>query len=202
MKWVILRQCKINTFYTFEYLRVQFIQCVIALHFLIFVYKKWANPGLFFIYFRSVEIFISLTFFVPSTSMKGLFQINNTIFTTNKCEKCPSSIWHWDSNPRPIELFNLLSNQSIISLIKIFYSIKLKTYLENTCLIYFLYFKSTKPWILAKFLLKNYFCLKVAIIWLRKKYYLSDVPAEYYSKHLILQVSNNDPTKYWAWALV
>ena len=31
-------------------------------------FKKWANPGLFFVYFRS-------------------FQINNTIFTTNQCEK-------------------------------------------------------------------------------------------------------------------
>ena len=48
--------------------------------------KKWANPGLFSIYFRS-------------------FQKNNTIFTTNQCEKmsCPSSIWHRDSNPRPLE---------------------------------------------------------------------------------------------------
>ena len=33
------------------------------------VFFKWANPGLFFVYFRS-------------------FQTNNTIFTTNKCEKC------------------------------------------------------------------------------------------------------------------
>ena len=47
--------------------------------------KKWANPGLFFIYFRS-------------------FQTNNTIFTTNQCEKCPSSTWHWDSNPRPFDM--------------------------------------------------------------------------------------------------
>ena len=46
--------------------------------------KKWANPGLFFVYFRS-------------------FQTNITIFTTNICEKCPSSIWCRDSNPRPLE---------------------------------------------------------------------------------------------------
>ena len=26
------------------------------------------------------------------------FQANNTIFTTNKCVKCPSS--YWDSNPQ------------------------------------------------------------------------------------------------------
>ena len=39
------------------------------------------HPGLFFIY----------------------FQTNITIFTTNKREKCPSSIWCLDSNPRPLE---------------------------------------------------------------------------------------------------
>ena len=32
-----------------------------------FFLKKWANPGLFFVYFRS-------------------FQTNNTILTTNQCE--------------------------------------------------------------------------------------------------------------------
>ena len=31
------------------------------------------------------------------------FQTNITIFTTNKCEKCPSSIRCWDSNPRTLE---------------------------------------------------------------------------------------------------
>ena len=34
------------------------------------------------------------------------FHTNNTIFTTNQCEKMskyPSSIWHWDSNPRPFK---------------------------------------------------------------------------------------------------
>ena len=43
---------------------------------------KWANLGLF----RS-------------------FQTNNTIFTTNQCEKmsCPSWIRRQDSNPRPLE---------------------------------------------------------------------------------------------------
>ena len=54
---------------------------------------KLANPGLFFVYFRSS------------------FQTNIiTIFTTNKCEKCSSSIR--DSNPRPSErepTFNLLA---------------------------------------------------------------------------------------------
>ena len=43
------------------------------------------QPGLFFVYFRS-------------------FQTNIiTIFTTNKCEKCPSRIWCQDLNPQPSE---------------------------------------------------------------------------------------------------
>ena len=33
-----------------------------------------------------------------------LFQTNNTICTTNQCEKCPSSIRCRDLNPRPLEL--------------------------------------------------------------------------------------------------
>ena len=31
------------------------------------------------------------------------FQTNNTIFTTNHCEKCPSRIGRQDSNPWPLE---------------------------------------------------------------------------------------------------
>ena len=50
----------------------------------VFFWKKWANPGLFFVYFRS-------------------FQTNNTIFIANICEKCPSSIWCQDLNPWPSE---------------------------------------------------------------------------------------------------
>ena len=46
-------------------------------------FKKWDNPSLFFIYFRS-------------------FQTKLTIFITNKCEKCPSSLQRWESNPRPL----------------------------------------------------------------------------------------------------
>ena len=42
------------------------------------------TPSSFFVYFWS-------------------FQINNPIFTTNQCENCPSSIRHWDSNPRPLK---------------------------------------------------------------------------------------------------
>ena len=46
--------------------------------------KKWAILGLFFVLYLS-------------------FQTNITIITTNKCEKCPSSIQCWDSNPRLLE---------------------------------------------------------------------------------------------------
>ena len=35
------------------------------------------------------------------------FQTNNTILTANMREKCPSSIWCWDSNPRPLECKSL-----------------------------------------------------------------------------------------------
>ena len=35
--------------------------------------------------------------------MFGLFQTNNTIFTTNKCKKCPSSLLCRDLNPQPLE---------------------------------------------------------------------------------------------------
>ena len=31
------------------------------------------------------------------------FQTNNTLFTTNQCKKCPSSIQHPDSNPWPLK---------------------------------------------------------------------------------------------------
>ena len=48
------------------------------------LFFKWANPGLFFIYFWS-------------------FQVNNNILTTNKCEISPSSIQRWNSNPRPFK---------------------------------------------------------------------------------------------------
>ena len=51
-----------------------------------YFFKKWANLGLFFVYFR-------------------YFQTNNTIFTTNQCEKmsCPSSIWRQDLNNQPLK---------------------------------------------------------------------------------------------------
>ena len=49
----------------------------------LFFLKKWAIPGLFLFIF-------------------GLFQTNNnTILQQNNVKKCPSSILHWDSNPRP-----------------------------------------------------------------------------------------------------
>ena len=36
-----------------------------------------------------------------------VFSTNITAFTTNKCEKCPSSIWRRESNPRPLECESL-----------------------------------------------------------------------------------------------
>ena len=70
---------------------------------------KWANPSLFFIYFRSL-------------------QTSNTIFTTNQCEKCPSSLWHRDSNPRPLDQGSLPSQTTLLLI-----GILLKTG-RNNCL--------------------------------------------------------------------
>ena len=36
----------------------------------------------------------------PLFRLFSSFQTNITIFTSNKCEKCPSGIQCWDSNPR------------------------------------------------------------------------------------------------------
>ena len=52
--------------------------------FLLLFLKKRAITGLFFYLFLS-------------------FQTNIIILQKNKCEKCPSSIQCWDSNPRPLE---------------------------------------------------------------------------------------------------
>ena len=46
--------------------------------------KKWDNPSQCIVYFWS-------------------FLTNITISAKNQCEKCPSSIQHWDSNPRPLK---------------------------------------------------------------------------------------------------
>ena len=48
-------------------------------------FLKGLTPASFIVYFRSFQTTII------------------TIFTTNICEKCPSSIWCGDSNPRPLE---------------------------------------------------------------------------------------------------
>ena len=50
-----------------------------------FYFKKWAIPGLFFVYFKSLQTNI------------------NTILQQKYVKICPSSIRHWDSNPRPSE---------------------------------------------------------------------------------------------------
>ena len=37
----------------------------------------------------------------PLFHLFSSFQTNITILTTNKCEKCSSSIWRWNSNSQP-----------------------------------------------------------------------------------------------------
>ena len=49
------------------------------------------------------KLFLNIPFPASFSFIFGLFQTNNAIFTINKCEKCPSSIQCWDSNPRPLE---------------------------------------------------------------------------------------------------
>ena len=39
----------------------------------------------------------------PLFNLFSFFQRNITILTSNKCEKCRSSIWRWDSNPQSSE---------------------------------------------------------------------------------------------------
>ena len=51
-----------------------------------YFFIKWANPGLFFVYFRS---FKQTLFFLQQINVKKM--------------SCPSSIQHQDSNPRPSE---------------------------------------------------------------------------------------------------
>ena len=58
---------------------------LIVTNFNLFFLKKWANPASFLFIF-------------------GLFQTNiNTILQQINVKKCPSSIRHRDSNPRPSE---------------------------------------------------------------------------------------------------
>ena len=53
-------------------------------HSALYFYKKMGQPRPLF------HLFLS-------------YQTHITIFTVNKCEKCPSSIRCWDSNSRPLE---------------------------------------------------------------------------------------------------
>ena len=39
----------------------------------------------------------------PLFRLFSSFQTNITICATNKCEKCPSSVWFGDLNPRPLD---------------------------------------------------------------------------------------------------
>ena len=58
--------------------------------------------------FRYILIFFLQFYFLmgqprPLFHFCCLFQIHITIFPTNKCEKCPCSIWCRDSNSQPLE---------------------------------------------------------------------------------------------------
>ena len=59
-----------------------------------FVYSKLAKTN--------ISNFLKLAHARPLVYF-CFFQTNNTIFLTNKCEKCPSGFWCWDTNPQPLE---------------------------------------------------------------------------------------------------
>ena len=59
------------------------LQYLTLFHLLKIIFFKWANPGLFFIYFRSFQT-IQYNFY-------------------NKSKKCSFSIQRWDSNPWPFK---------------------------------------------------------------------------------------------------
>ena len=70
----------------------------------VFLKKQWTIPGLFiFIFVFSKQLTLKMGHPRPLFRSFSSFQTNITIFTTNKCEKCPSSILCWDSNPWPSE---------------------------------------------------------------------------------------------------
>ena len=63
------------------------LRIILTRKYFVHISNKWANTGLFFVYFRS-------------------FQTYNTIFTTKQYEKMSkgqSSIWRRDWNPQPFE---------------------------------------------------------------------------------------------------
>ena len=57
-------------------------------------------------FFISDKLSLKLLKNVPLSSFIFVFLIkhHNTIFTTNICEKCPSSIWCRDTNPRATDM--------------------------------------------------------------------------------------------------
>ena len=57
----------------------------------VFFLKKWANPGLLLVYFWS-------------------FQTNNTIVTTNQCEKCPNVHPVYGTMIQTLDLLNMSRN--------------------------------------------------------------------------------------------
>ena len=73
------------------------------------VTKIVLNTIIKYVFTREVSFIIVILFWKngPSSAsfsfIFGLFWTNITILTSNKCEKCPSSIWCWDSNLQPSE---------------------------------------------------------------------------------------------------
>ena len=65
--------------------------------------KKLANHGLFFVYFTVFSSKVLLKWTIPGLFLFIFVFSNNTIFTSNQREKCPSSIRRRDSNPRPFK---------------------------------------------------------------------------------------------------
>ena len=71
-------------------------------------FLNWQFPCLFHIqvfnFSKCYNLFLKKVRPRPLFRLFSSFQTNITIFTKNKCEKCPFSIRCWDSNPQPLEL--------------------------------------------------------------------------------------------------
>ena len=65
-------------------------------------YQRWKPVVKLFYYLSTVFLFKSGPS-LASFCLFSSFQTNISIFITKKCEKSPSSIWWWDSNPWPLE---------------------------------------------------------------------------------------------------
>ena len=64
--------------------------------------KKTTAPR-FINFHNTIQFFLKMGNSLPLFCLFLSFQTNNTILTTNKCEKCPSRAQCWDSNPLLLE---------------------------------------------------------------------------------------------------